>query len=347
VREFSIPRLDHLDHRQRLDLAARNPASVLSLSEGAPGLIERLLETRGLLRHASETIYVHRHVHAGRASTAVIALMDGSAFGSGVVRAHRRADHARVERARGEAARLGVQTDSVIVGFETDQRIAELMEREMNDRPLFHVVADDGATHTLWAGARAHEVVDAFARVPRAMVLEGHHRALVHDVHALVALVPLHEARAHMSATLLPPATVRAVEAWCRAAGERVAGPVEPVAGVAAACVVDAEGGASAWHQVRVPDSIEARIALVADAITHDAPVVWRPGPGGADEVERLLHAAGGGAVVLWPDPPMRSLLDGAHGGRLLPQGSTWFEPRLRSGLWMAETGLGATTIAR
>lgn len=54
----------------------------------------------------------------------------------------------------------------------------------------------------------------------------------------------------------------------------------------------------------------------------------------GLSELERLVDAQGGAAFALY-STSMEELFRAADQGRLMPPKSTWFEPKLRSGLFL------------
>ena len=54
----------------------------------------------------------------------------------------------------------------------------------------------------------------------------------------------------------------------------------------------------------------------------------------GLGELERRVHADGKVAFSMYPTD-ISELFAVAHAGRLMPPKSTWFEPKLRSGLFL------------
>ena len=54
----------------------------------------------------------------------------------------------------------------------------------------------------------------------------------------------------------------------------------------------------------------------------------------GSEELERLVDQKGGVAFLMYPTQ-MEELLSVADAGLLMPPKSTWFEPKLRSGLFI------------
>ncbi len=349
AREFSVPRLDHLPTADRASLAAAQPRSLAALlQDGSADGLSAWLEAKSLIRHAEPTMYMHRHVRAGERCTGVVALVEARSFTDGPIRAH------RAREGVDAAAHAHLRADSVIVGYEDDAAIQDLVEREVNDRPLFHVLADDGATHTLWAGTRAPAVAEAFARVSRALVLEGDARlpGSPLDAPVLTLLLPLSQVRVRSSMAVVSGAAADTLRDHLQGLPALEGEPSEPPPGF-----VDAQWGTKDGMSTRRRLQLPApqRTGLAADALSHGRlmhwlqacglggnPLTWRPGvassPGAAPAPHEVLLAL--------PRPSMAELLQVAGEGTPLPSGSTWVEPRIRSGLWMAERSEAATTIA-
>ena len=351
AREFSLERMEHLSADQILETAGRLPLSLAALvqaamaGEGAAKLAS-LRADKALLQESEPTVYMHRQVKGGRKHCGLVAGVRADAFTNGVIRAHR---HVRGEDAaqwRLLTERCAAQVDSVILGFETNEVITDLFEREVNDRPLFHVVAGDGATHTLWSGRRAADLAMAFAEVRSAYVLEGHHRLqnLQPNDPVLCMLLPLNEVFARWSPRLVRPSADAAWHAWLQSNAELVAEPGMPAAGFADACVL--RDGAPAWMRFRLPppplgatlaDATDSgrldallRTVLGVDALAATAN---RPGEDRVMQLQALLEGGAWGSVIVLSHPPVRELTLLADAGERLPAGSTWFEPRVRSGL--------------
>ena len=357
AREFSLERMEHLSEDQIVETAGRLPLSLAALVQSAmagdgAAKLASLRADKALLQEPEPTVYMHRQVKGGRRHSGLVACVRAEAFSNGVIRGHR---HARAEDAaqwRLLTERCAAQVDSVIVGFETNEVITDLFEREVNDRPLFHVVAGDGATHTLWSGRRAADLATAFAEVRSAYVLEGHHRlhGLQPDAPVLCMLLPLQEVVARWSARLVRAADAVAWHAWLQSNAEAVAEPGVPAAGFADACVL--RDGAPTWMRFRLPPPPRGATLADAtefgrlDALLHAvlgaealAAASHRPGEDRVMQLQALLAGGAWGSVIVLPQPPVRELTLLADAGERLPAGSTWFEPRVRSGLWLHHHG--------
>lgn len=346
AREFSCERLDHLPPERWIELAERVPRSVAGLmhGEGAAAVLEACRESRSMIEEPGLAMYMHRQVKGGRRVAGVVALLEAEALANGSVLPMRESCPDRGRAWRTAQAGAGAQLDPVIVGVRMTEAIQDLLEREMNDRPLFHVLADDGATHTLWRGCRANELAEAFRDVG-GYLLEGHARArhVAADGTLMAMLVPLDAMAPNWSVVVLEGDIGNRAAAWLAAQGSPVEQPGEPPAGWVDACVDDGR-----WFRCPLPPPRRAASAiemtdlgraraLVAMMAGPDAVRGIRlvPGDGQAGSVQRMATR---GAALMLARPSIAELGALADQGVLLPAGSTWFEPRIRSGLWLRRT---------
>lgn len=347
VRDFSMDRLDYHSEPDRRLHAERAPRSLAAVLERGATLVQELIEARALIRHAEPAMFLHRQVRAGRTSMALVACVEGGVFDAHVVRPHRRAHADRSAWWQRHTAHVGAQADPAIVGFDATPEIVDLFEREMNDRPLFHVVAEDGATHTLWLGTRAEALTRAFGKVREGMLLEGHHRAAPHAAggDTLAMLVPMEHVAGRASIAFIGADRAAALRTASKAVRVGDVTGVAPAPGRALACVADPAGGGVSWLACAVSERFEQAVHEVE---TWAGGAHWKPGAS-ADlgAIEAQVRGGAAGCMMLVADPELSELRRIVSQGTLLPAGSTWFEPRFRSGLCMAELQRAATTISR
>lgn len=345
VRDFSMARLDHQSEPDRCLHAERAPRSLAAVLERGAPLVQELIEARALIRHAEPAMFMHRRVHAGRTSMALVTCVECGVFDAQVVRPHRRLHADRSAWWRRHTAHVGAHADPAIVGFDATPEIVDLFEREMNDRPLFHVVAEDGATHTLWLGTRADELVRAFRQVREGVLLEGHHRASAGcpGEDAFAMLVPMGHVTGRASIACIGADRSAAFLTASKAVRVADVIRVAPAPGCALACAADP--GGVAWFRCEVSERFEQAVHQV-EAWAGGA--CWKPGASvDRGVIEAQVRGGAAGCMILVADPEISELRGIAAQRTLVPAGSTWFEPRFRSGLCMAELQRAATTISR
>lgn len=351
AREFSCERLDHLSQESLANVATQGAAGLAAIAAGAFGAeyLEACRQGRTLIEEPESTTYMHRWAGGGHRAAGVVALLEARALGEGRIIPMRHTKAGADVRWRRLQERVSAQVDSVIVGFHRSDPLHDLFEREMNDRPLFHVVADDGGTHTFWRGRRSAELQDAFRHVERCYVLEGLEKLSAPAADGLVPalLLPLEDAVPRWSRRVLEGEPARTLAGWLQTHGQPVDTAVELPSGWLEACVA---GPDLSPRRFRVPlpspcagDSrLEATESgrlerLLEGAMDSLAGVAarWIPGPvvPAADaKVEAWT------VVVTLSRPSLAELVALADAGLLLPAGSTWFEPRFRSGFWLRRT---------
>ncbi|HZF55449.1 MAG TPA: DUF1015 family protein [Polyangiaceae bacterium] len=266
---------------------------------------------------------------------------------------------------------LGAHDEPVFLTYKADKTIDALVAEAEKSSPAYDFTTPDGIQHTFWMLGRAatRELEELFAQnVATLYVADGHHRSAAaarvhhklrgdggeHDVF-LAVVFP------HDQMKILPYNRVvrdlegRSPDAILSALRERLA--IEP-----------AESGPDAtpkspksfgvfldgrWYRARVrPGSYDEKdpVASLDCSIAQDqilAPVFGVTDPrrdkhvdfvGGIRGIEELERRVGGGsftlALHLYPTQ-IEELFAVSDAGLLMPPKSTWFEPKLRSGLFV------------
>ena len=351
ARTFSCGRLDHLGEAGRSEAAARMPESVaaMTLHDDPETSLQAWLDAKVLLQEPQPTMFMHRQVRGGRRAAGVVALLEPSSLQAGTLRSMRQACPVSVDWWKRVQGTAKSQMESVIVGFHRTDAVHDLFEREMNDRPIFHVVADDGGTHTLWRGQRAAEVAEAFRQVSRGYVLEGH-ATLAHaaaDGRVMAMLLPLDEVTPHWSTRCLGGDFGERLAAWIKARGTPIDAEARPQPGWAHACLPTVDGSAR-WMRFQLPPPAreESRLertdhrrldAVIEQVAGPDALRMqrWERGEASPEAIERRCGAC---VAIMLAAPDIGELTALADEGSLVPAGSTWFQPRIRSGLWLRRT---------
>ena len=262
---------------------------------------------------------------------------------------------------------LGAQTGLVFLLYPDQAEIDRLVAKIETDPPLYDFTSADGIRHTVWKAADAPALARAFRAVPHCYIADGHHRAAaaVRVAKARQAANPAHTGREEYNrflGVLFPAAQLqilpynRAVkdlngltpEAILAAVRDRFAvtpnaapRPAEP-----GLCSVSLSG---AWYSLRlVPDPGADAVSSLDVSVLQDrllAPVLGIADPRtssridfiggirGPDELVKLVD--GGKAAVAFSMHPVtvRQLMAISDAGQTMPPKSTWFEPKLRSGL--------------
>jgi uncharacterized protein (DUF1015 family) len=263
---------------------------------------------------------------------------------------------------------LSANTGPVFLTYRDEPPVTALVEAKSREKPLHDFTAPDGIRHTAWRVTGTAEWQQAFARVPWLYIADGHHRAAsaarvarmrrAHNPRHtggedynwfLCVIFPASELQILPYNRIVPdlngqkPAAflekVRAV--FCL---EENAPPSPPGPGRLGMYL----GGR--WYGLRCPENPAAdpvarldvsvlQNHLLAPLLGIDDPrtskrIDFVGGIRGTAELVKRVDTAGGVAFSLFP-VAVRQVMDIADAGQIMPPKSTWFEPKLRSGLFI------------
>jgi uncharacterized protein (DUF1015 family) len=264
------------------------------------------------------------------------------------------------------------QAEPIFLAYRDRADIDALVEEVVKTSPLYDFTADDGVSHTLWKVAKPRDLVNAFVRVPLLYVADGHHRAASASrarAH-FKAANPRHtgaEEYNRVLATLFPARQLRilpynrvvadlgglSAADFLAALGKRFtvssANDPQPARrGDFRVCV--AAGRTVRWYGFRIEPAPGASVIAALDVsllqdhvlsalLGIDDPrtsprVDFVGGIRGTAELEkRVREGRAAAGFALFPTS-LEELMAVADAGEIMPPKSTWFEPKLRSGLF-------------
>ena len=349
--------------RSEIDLPAKTDPYDPTVYTRAGENLRALQDDGVLVREASPMLYLYRLVMNGRVQLGIVGCCHLDDYAGNVIRKHERTRPDKEDDRTRHILALGAQTGLVLLAFRDMEAFGTQARHDVNSRPLFHFNATDGITHTVWQVPNAEVYREMFATLACAYVADGHHRiasaarAAVQGSGAekdwfLAALFPAG------ALTILP--YNRLVTDLAGLTPDRLLGrladagtltpsgtPPEPRPGVFGVFV---DGH---WHRLELdPDSIEhgdpvrsLDVSLLQDRVLEpilgiadqrsDRRIEFIGGIRGTVELERRVNASPGAVAFSLHATSADQLLTVADAGLFMPPKSTWFEPKLRSGLFV------------
>lgn len=133
-----------------------------------------------LLQDQAECYYVYRQVMGGVTQTGLVACSDVDDYQSGVIKKHEltRADKEE-DRVR-HIDYLDANDEPVFYTFRHNQEIDDLIKGITSASPEYNFTTDDGVSHTLWVVTDKNVIgmlTEQFASIPCLYVADGHHRS--------------------------------------------------------------------------------------------------------------------------------------------------------------------------
>lgn len=327
-----------------------------------------------LLRDGTPCFYLYRLVRNGRAQTGVVAACSFDDYNNGIIRRHELTRRGKEDDRTRHIEATGCQTGPIFLAYRDNPFLEALIEAAKTADPLFDFTDETGVRHTVWRVARPAAVESLrmmFEHVPRAYIADGHHRAAsaarvcqrmrteaggrCTGTEAynflLCALFPASQL------TVLPydrvvadagglseEGLVAALEGEGLTVGPRREAAVEPSARGRLGMYAFGAWRELAFTGERPGDPVASLdVSLLQDRVLgpvlgvgdprEDGRVSFVGRTAGTAELERRA-GEGGVAFTLFPTS-VAELMDVADAGLLMPPKSTWFEPKLMSGLFI------------
>ncbi len=321
-----------------------------------------------LVREPIRCLYLYQQQMGSHRQRGLVAVCHVDDYDAGLIKKHEKTRRDKEEDRRRLIDAIGATTGPVFLTYRDDPGLTALTEATVRQAPRNDFTAPDGIRHTVWRIPGGTEWVRGFEKVPALYIADGHHRAASA---ARVAHLRRDRNRHHTGTEdynwflcVIFPAGELKVLPYNRHAldlnwhspdslfekiravfgVEENAAPVPPAAGRISMYV----GGR--WYALRCPvdpaadpvarlDVSALQDRLLAPILGIDDPRTSRRiefigGIKGTGELMKRVDAQGGAAFSMHP-VSVSQLMDIADAGQIMPPKSTWFEPKLRSGLFI------------
>lgn len=357
-------------HVVRSDIDFQNSVSPYDATVYAKAIenLKRLQDEGVLVQEGADSFYVYRIKAGEHEQTGVIALSSVEDYDKGLVKIHEKTRPEKLEDRTRHMIELQAHTGPVLLTFRDHDGIAEILKRSVQSEPLFDFVADDGVAHTVWSiSDDSAKLGEYFSAVPASYIADGHHRAesskLCRDKFRQDNSSHTGDESYNFFLSVLFPESELNILAYNRVVKQIPgAGKEAFLASLSEVMKVEQsdqkEPGAKGqfcmyldgqWYGLTPieaastdpVDSLDCSILqdrvlgplLAIDDPRTSSNVNFVGGIRGTAELEKLVDS--GNAQVAFSLYPVtvEDLLSVADSGQTMPPKSTWFEPKLRSGV--------------
>lgn len=355
--------------RAEIDLPEETDPYSPAVYERARDNLNGLRETGALARETSPSLYVYEQGIGNHRQKGLVSVCHVDDYRSGRIKKHERTQPRKVEDRTRLNATLDAHPGPVFMMYRDDREIDTLVERIQQDVPLIEFTAPDGVRHSIWKIVRTRPLVNAFARIGVSYVADGHHRSAsaARLSEERQAANPHHTGREDYNWFLAVnfPASQLKILPYNRLVHDlnghsreqflqklkslvplaEQAGPSPERAGQVSMFLENR------WYGLQFPDrefSDPARVLDVSrlqetilkpilgieDPRTSDR-IDFIGGVRGPTELEKRVSRGDGPVAFAMHPVSVEQIMDIADAGKIMPTKSTWFEPKLRSGLFI------------
>jgi uncharacterized protein (DUF1015 family) len=143
----------------------------------ARAALERFEAEGTLVREPGPVLYLYRQVMDGRAQVGVVGCVHVDDYECDVIRKHEKTRPDKEDDRTRHVLTLNANAEPVFLTYRAEPRIDALAAEVLPTEPLYDFTSPDGVRHTVWRIADAAPWVAAFGAVPYGYVADGHHRS--------------------------------------------------------------------------------------------------------------------------------------------------------------------------
>jgi uncharacterized protein (DUF1015 family) len=327
-----------------------------------------------LIQDESPRFYIYRQKMASHAQTGIVGLMSAAEYDSGKIKKHELTRKDKEEDRIRHVDAVNAHTGPVFLCYREKQEINRIVNQVITGVPEYDFTAEDGIVHTVWIVVDAKQTEDIkknFGTVDALYIADGHHRAAAGAT--LARNRRAQDKSAHPSreyeailAVFFPHTQLKVMD-YNRAVKDlNGLTPEQFIKKISSTFTVSQDFAARSpqqfhdfgmylggqWYQLTIKEEVynaDDPVASLDAAILQDhllEPVLGIRDPRvddrikfiggirGMDELEKLVNKDGFVVAFSLYPTTMEQIIKVADAGAIMPPKSTWFEPKLRSGLF-------------
>ncbi len=323
-----------------------------------------------LIRETEPCMYLYQQRMGSQVQTGIAAVCHIEDYENDLIKKHEKTRKDKEDDRTRLIDTLSADTGPVFLTYRDTAEINGFVAQwTQRTAPLYDFLAPDGIQHTVWRVPAGAEFVSAFDRVPAAYVADGHHRtaSAVRVGRERRAKNPQHQGTEDYNwflAVLFPASQLRilpynravkdlhghSLDAFLKAVGsvfrlQSNSSPIPAAPGEIRMYVAGQWHGLG-WQPAPDADPISRQDVtalqerLLAPILGIDDPrtskrIDFIGGIRGTDELVKLVDSGKAAVAFSLYPTTVEQLMDIADAGQIMPPKSTWFEPKLRSGLFV------------
>ena len=330
---------------------------------------------RVLNREGIPCYYIYRQRMGAIVQTGLVSCASVDDYQSGVIKKHEHTRADKEEDRVKHIDCLDANDEPVFYIFRSQPQVEEILASVINERPEYDFTTPDGVSHSLWVladSALIQRLTELFSEIPRLYVADGHHRsaaaARVRDMRKADNPGHTGDEEYNFFLTVIFPESQLNIMPYNRVVrdlhGRTTQEFIDQVGKIfevttSATPVIPSERHHfgmyldGSWYHLQARQSVinekdtvdRLDVSILQNNLLNPLLGIHNPrtdkrihfvgGIRGNDELVKLVDAGEYAvAFALYPTS-IRELIELADQDQIMPPKSTWFEPKLRSGLFV------------
>ncbi len=335
----------------------------------AKELINTWIEEGKLVKQDKPMFYIYQEIMNGRPQTGIVGCASVADYENNIIKKHENTLAAKEADRIRHIDTTNMQTGPIFLAFRSNKEIDEFLASKTSEKPYYDFVSEDGITHKVWLvddDAEIESVEGFFAAMNAIYIADGHHRcASACKVSAKRHIEGKVQESDFFMSVLFPENQLKIMdynrvvkdlngydaatfleelETYCHIGGSDI--PVKPAKKGQVGMYLDGQWFSLEFKTEYLSDDpvegldVSILQKYVLDGMLdikdpkNDKRIDFVGGIRGLEELERRVNSDCRVAFAMYPTD-INELFDVADASRLMPPKSTWFEPKLRSGLFL------------
>lgn len=329
---------------------------------------QRLQQEAPLTLEENPMLYVYRLKMGEHTQIGVVSCCPVDEYDHDIIKKHEKTRKDKEDDRTRHIITLRAQTGPVFLTYRGQAEINQLVEEIVATKPYFDFIASDSISHTIWKVSDTEKLSKAFEAVPLSYIADGHHRAASASRAraSLKAENPNHtgtEEYNYFLAVMFPADQLRILPYNRVVKDLNNHSETEFLAAIEKDFVVTENAPASPvnkgefsmylnkkWYGLspkekinseNVIDSLDVSILqnkLLAPLLNIQDPRIDKRidfvgGIRGTEELQKLVDSGKAEVAFSLYPTTLDDLMNIADANEIMPPKSTWFEPKLRSGM--------------
>ncbi len=341
----------------------------------AHDLLYGMIQEGSYITEEKSVYYIYELIMEGRSQTGIVACASIDDYVNGVIKKHENTREEKEQDRIRHVDICNAQTGPIFLAYRSRTGINEVVNRVKQGKPLYAFVSEDGIAHNVWVIDQDGDIAriqQEFADTDRIYIADGHHRA-ASAVKVGLKRRAEHpdytgEEEFNYFLSVLFPDEELAILPYNRVVRDlnglseaEFLAEVEKVCKIEkqdTACQPDKKGCfgmylSGQWYRLTIQEELRSQdpvkgldVSLLQDYILGpilgigdprvDTRIDFVGGIRGLAELERRVSEDMQVAFSMYPTS-IQELFQVADSQLLMPPKSTWFEPKLRSGIFIHE----------
>lgn len=349
--------------RPEIDLPADTDIHDMEVYERGRQNLERLLNSQAFSQELTESLYIYQLKWEGQTQTGIFGCVSVKDYDHEVILKHELTRPDKEDDRTRHILAQKAHAEPVMMTFEDTAGISSHINEAAKGTPVYDFLADDGVQHSIWKVDEPQALVLAFSDIPKIYIADGHHRcaSASRAAHEMESHNPVHSGKEEYNffpAVLFPKQEMRILsynriiydvpetfkeELFAKYDLNEHAAPTPSRKGDISIYIDGSWFGLALPESKKTDAASQLDVARLQEYILEpmlnindqrtDNNISFVGGKRGTEELERQVNEGRASAAISMFPTSINELIEVSDAGLLMPPKSTWFEPKLRSGL--------------